>query len=494
MTTAQVADAEIRRLREMVASLEAQVAWLKKQLYGGGKGEKLDRAQLLLELGKMEELLRHTRDEKQTITYERSQAPKGVRPAPAEAFAHLPVRETVVIELPEVEADPDLYERIGEEETFEVDIDPPKLFKRRFLFPKYRHRLNRLRAPVLAPAPKRAVPGGYASAGLVAWIVLSKYVDHLPLCRQEKMSPRWGARLSRKSMVEWVRLAAEWLEILYKLMHRKLLDGGYVQADETPIRCRDPDHPRGKTFQGYLWVISRPGGDVLFEWKQSRRHGELSSLLQGYQGLLQADGYEAYASWEQKHDGVTLFGCWAHCRRKFVEALEESPQPAHFILRLISQLYTREKQWDQAGVGPRYRTHLRQRDFPMTLGLLEKAAKKLARRARPTSALGKACKYLLNQWDLLVRIRDHGHGRVRLDNNLVENAIRPSAIGKRNWLFIGHPDAGQRSAIIYSIVVSCQRHQVDPCLYLRDVLTRLPAMSNQEDLTPLLPENWKQLQ
>lgn len=172
---------EMGLLRQEVAVLRAQVAWLKQQLFGGGKSETLDRAQLLLRLGELEKLAAAADRPVATITYERTTGPAPKRTLPAESFAHLPVQETVVVEPPAVQADPALYEKIGEERTFEVDVTPPKLFKREIVRPKYRHRLDRNRAPLLAPAPPRVVPGGFASAGLIAWALTAKFADHLPL-------------------------------------------------------------------------------------------------------------------------------------------------------------------------------------------------------------------------------------------------------------------------------------------------------------------------
>lgn len=365
---------------------------------------------------------------------------------------------------------------------------PPKLVKREIVRPKFRHRLDRNRAPLLAAAPARVVPGGYASAGLIAWIVISKYVDHLPLYRQEQMSKRWGAPIHRRTMCDWVEVAALWLEPIYRHMHRALLGGNYLQADETPIRCNDPDHHRGTTLQCYLWVISRPQSDVVFAWRESRRHDELTSLLAGFKGVLQSDAYGAYASHERKHEDIVRVGCWAHARRYFHEALERHRKPAELILRLIGRLYRFEAEWDEAKVGEN-RAALRQQHWARPLHWLRRVAQGLQRKVLPQSELGKACTYLLNHWDVLVAHQRHAF--TRIDNNLVENAIRPSAIGKKNWLFIGHPDAGQRSAIIYSLVISCQRHGKDPLAYLRDVLRRLPSMTNQDDLTPLTPAAWQ---
>lgn len=490
MPPAEQLYAENLELKGVVAQLQAQVAWLKKQLFGGGKSEKLDRAQLLLRLGELEKLAAAARPA-QTLTYERA-APQA-RTLPAETFAHLPVRETIEIVPEAVRQEPELYERIGEERTFEVDVVPPQLFKREIVRPKYRRKADRSVPPVIAPAPKRALAGGYASAGLLAWIALGKYVDHAPLYRLEQMSARWGATICRQTMCGWIEVTAQWLEPLYKRMHAQLLAGDYLQADETPVKCHDPDQKRGTTTPGWLWVISRPRGDVVFDWRLSRRHGELTSLLDGFEGVLQSDGYAAYPAFAAANPAVNWVGCWAHARRKYHEAQAESPKAARLVLRLIARLYRLERHWDETAMNePAARARLRQTQFARTLRWLHALALTLRTRVLPQSGLGKACDYLLGHWKpLTAHLR---HGQTRLDNNLVENAIRPSALGKKNWLFIGHPDAGQRSAIIYSIVVSCQRHGKDPLAYLRDVLTRLPAMTNQDNLDALTPANWQPAQ
>lgn len=276
---------ENHSLKEENAVLRGQLEWYQRDKYGPGKSETLDRAQILM---KLEGLTTKGAEPKvQTVTYERTKPSGEKRPLPAQTFAHLPIRETLVIEPEEVQAEPEAFERIGEERTFEVEVVPPQLFKREIVRPKYQRRADKTQAPVMAAAPARPVAGGYASAGLLAWIVLSKYVDHLPLFRLEQMSERWGARLSRQSMADWVRIASEWLEPIYARMLAGLLAGGYLQADETPVKCNDPDEKHGGTLQGFLWVITRPKGDVVFDWRLSRRHGELPSLLtESYQGSL----------------------------------------------------------------------------------------------------------------------------------------------------------------------------------------------------------------
>jgi transposase len=481
-------------LKSTNALLKWQIEKLQKQVFGPGKSEKLDRAQLLFQLKELEAMAEKASRPAQTVSYERRAPAPEKRTAPAELFAKLPVKEVVVIEPEVVKAEPEAYEQIGEERTFEVEITPPQLFKREIVRPKYRAKADRAQPPLLAPASPRAVPGGYASAGLLAWVAIAKYLDHLPLYRQEQMLGRWGAAVPRSTLCDWIRIAADWLEPIYKAMLRRLLEGDYLQADETPIKCQDPDNVKAGVFQGYLWVVSRPGDDVCFDWRTSRRHGELTSLIEGFGGVLQSDGYEAYAAYERTHPEVAWVGCWAHARRKFIEAQGENPKAVRAVLKLIGRLYRLEREWDEAdhAAGRERdaagRARLRSHHHERTLSWLHALALGLRERSRPKSGLGVASGYLLSQWTPLTRHVEHG--QTRLDNNLVENAIRPTAVGKKNWLFIGHPDAGRRAAILYSLIVSCLRHGKDPAAYLRDVLARLPSMTNQDDLDALTPRRW----
>ncbi len=259
-----------------------------------------------------------------------------------------------------MQAEPEAFERISEEETFEVDLIGPKLVKRVIVRPKYRRKDSREMVPVIAPAPARVVAGGYVAAGLVAYVVTSKYQHHLPLYHLEAMAPQQGAPPSRKTMVDWVRIAAEWAEPIYKLMHREVLASGYVQCDEIPVKVMDPDEKGQGTHQGYLWVISAPGGDVVLDWRLSRRHGELTTLITDqYFGVLQSDGYEACAAYARSHPTVAWVGCWAHARRRFFEAQGEMPRVAQAALRLIRRMYLRERAWDEAKLEPAQRARAR---------------------------------------------------------------------------------------------------------------------------------------
>ncbi|PTX94447.1 transposase [Opitutus sp. ER46] len=188
------------------------------------------------------------------------------------------------------------------------------------------------------------------------------------------------------------------------------------------------------------------------------------------------------------HAGVVWLGCWAHARRRFFDAMSERPKTVERVLRLIGQLYALEKQWDSNEVGDK-RAALRETHFARPLARLRQLVTALQARVLPKSGLGEACAYLLGHWEpLTAHLR---YSRTRLDTNSIENAIRPSKLGAKNWLFIGHPDAGDRAAVIYSLVVSCERRGIDPHAYLSDVLQRLPAMTTGDDLLPLLPSRWK---
>ena len=212
-------------------------------------------------------------------------------------------------------------------------------------------------------------------------------------------------------------------------------------------------------------------------------------MLGDFEGVLQSDGYEAYPAYVRTRPKVVWVGCWAHARRKFFEAQAERPADAARVLGLIARLYQHEREWDEAQVGDR-RAALRQEHFARPLAELKALAQELlAGPVLPQSGLGKACAYLLGHWAPLTAHLQHS--QTKLDTNAVENAIRPSKLGAKNWLFIGHPAAGDRAAVLYSLLGTCQRYGHNPHAYLKDVLTRLPGMTSKDDLRPLLPSQWQ---
>jgi hypothetical protein len=283
----------------------------------------------------------------------------------------------------------------------------------------------------------------------------------------------------------WVEQAAELLKPVYRAIREDLLRGNYLQADETPIRYLDPD-VKGKSRQGYLWTYSRPGGDVLFERRVSRSRAGPQEFLKNFKGKLQTDGYSAYESLAKEHGNLTLIGCWAHVRRGFHEALAETKLAA-WLVGQIGQLYAVEKKLREQKAGPARREATRVWQSRPVLTRRHCAMGLIRRKTLPQGLLGQAIDYALKRWKALTRFVEDGC--LEIDNNLIENSIRPSAPGKKNFLFIGHPEAGERSAVIYTLLGSCQRHKVNPFDYLKDLFTRLPAAKITE-IKAFMPAAW----
>jgi transposase len=465
--------------------LRQKVDWLVRRVFGSSS-EKLDSAQLeLLQLPEgaaaPEPALVPPRE-----------GPRPARPRPPKAPRlpdHLPVVEEVIDPEP-VKTQPENWRCIGQEVTEQLDYEPGRFLKRRTVRRTYVHRTEPDRAPVTAPLPPCLQERGLAAPGLLAHVLVSKYCDHLPLYRQEQIfAQRHGLNLSRQTLAGWVELAADWLTPIYEQIRTGVLAGGYAQIDETPVNYLEPGY--GKTKRGYLWTGCRPGGDVFYWWNTGRGAACLEAIIPlDFKGTIQCDGYAAYPSFASGRKGaITLAACWAHARRGFYEALEQSPKASGWFLRQIQNLYRIESALRDQKAGPVLREAVR---VHQSRPIVERIGKALVRfktlgRFLPKSLMGEAIDYALGQGAALQVYL--GDGRVEIDNNLVENAIRPTAIGKKNWLFIGDADAGQRGAIVYTIIESCRRRGLDPYTYLRDVLTRLPRMTNHQ-IPEVTPEAW----
>jgi transposase len=402
---------------------------------------------------------------------------------------NLPVVEEVIDPEP-VKAQPQEWRCIGQEVSEQLDYEPGRFLRRRLVRRKYVHKTNPDCAPVIAALPERLLDRSLPAPGLLAHIVVGKYCDHLPLYRQEQIyQQRHGVNLPRQSLTRWVELAAHWLKPIYEQIRTGVMGGGYVQVDETPVDYLEPGH--GKTRQGYLWTCSRPGGEVFFRWETSRAAVCLNNIIPvKFTGTVQCDGYSAYRSFANgRNRNIALAGCWAHVRRKFFEAQEQSPKTAGWIMRQIQNLYQVEARLREQQAGPRLREAVRAHQSRPIVERIQRALIRLKSSGRnlPQSLLGMAIDYALRQWQTLDVYL--GDGRVEIDNNLVENAIRPTALGKKNWLFMGDADAGDRGAIIYTIIESCRRRGIDPYAYLKDVLTRLPKMTNHQ-IPEVTPEAW----
>ena len=493
MTSASPIPDEVTELRELVSTLQKENSLLRQKIDAlcrrmyGCSSEKIEAGQLelLLQLVNSES----ASNPEPPAAVEKTAEPTRTRPERAPRIPeNLPVVEQV-IEPPEVTQEPEQWRLISQEISEQLDYEPGRFLRRRIIRKKYVHVSDPDRAPILAPLPEKLLDRGVAGPGLLAHILVSKYCDHLPLYRQEQIfAQRHKINLPRATLARWVELCADWLQPIYEQIRTGVMAGGYVQVDETPVAYLAPGH--GQTKQGYLWTACRPGGDALYRWETSRAADCLERLLpREFKGVLQCDGYSAYPAFAKGRNGIQLAGCWAHARRKFHEALEQSPRPAGWIMRQIQHLYRIESALREKKAGPRLRQAVRAQQSRPIVERIKKALIlfKASRRHLPQSLLGQAIDYALGQWvGLEVFLCD---GRVEIDNNLVENAIRPTAIGKKNWLFIGEAGAGQRGAIIYTLIQSCRRRSIDPYAYLREILTRLPTLKNNQ-ISEVTPAAW----
>jgi hypothetical protein len=325
--------------------------------------------------------------------------------------------------------------------------------------------------------------------GLAVHLLLSRFDDHLAYYTLERIfRERFGVVITRQQMVQWVEKVAHLLLAIYGLIWEELKAGDYLQIDESPVKVLDPE-VKGKAAQGYLWFYSTPGGYVFLEFHQSRGRDGPRERLRGFRGTIQTDGYELYdALRKEQRSTLKRIGCVSHARRKFYKALLESCSEALWFIGQMRQLYQLERELKDAS--PEQRRKGRLQKAPAIWLAMKRRAEMIRAdpRVLPKSTLGKAVRYLLNEYTALVGyLRD---GRFEIDSNLVENDVRPSAVGKRRWLFIGHPDAGWRSAVIYTIIQSCRRYGINPQEYLTDVLRRLPSMTSNQ-VRELIPDQWR---
>jgi transposase len=471
-------------LRDENAQLRTENRLLRQKLdlyirhyFGGQRNEGLNQHQMEMLLQGLPNVIALPAPEPKPVAASRLGTPHPVRRMLAED--KLETHE-IVIEPEEVKAQPDGWKKISEERTCQLDWVAPKIIKRVLIRPRY----VKAECFAIAPLPPQPIEQGMVGPGLLAQVILNKFEYHLPLFRQEKMfRQQFGVELSRKTMGCWVEQGAELLKPVYRSIREDLVAGNYLQADETPIRYLDPD-VKGKSQQGYLWAYSRPGGDVLFEWRLSRSREGPEEFLKNFKGKLQTDGYYAYESLAKERKGeLTLVACWAHCRRGFHEALAESKLAAWFVHQ-IGLLYAVEKGLRQKKAGPQLRAAMRAWQSRPVLQRIRRGMELVRRRTLPQGLLGQAIDYALKRWEALTRFVDDGV--LEIDTNLLENLIRPSALGKRNWMFIGHPEAGDRSAVIYTLLGSCRRHGINPFEYLKDLFTRLPAakITQIKEFTP----------
>lgn len=400
-------------------------------------------------------------------------------------------REEVIIELSEDERicphDGSVLNEIGEETSEQLEIIPARLkvirtIRKKYACPSCDDSLK------TAPLPVKPIPKSIATPGLLSFIAVSKYVDGLPLYRQEKIFERYGIELSRSTMGHWlVRISQEHLQSMINMMEEDLLGSDYLNCDETTVQVLKEDGKKATT-KSYMWVRSRasPKPIILFEYDRSRSKEVAKRLLEGFKGYLQVDGYAGYnAVCDQA--GVIRVGCMSHCRRKFFEVYKSSKKKgkAGKALKFIKKLYKIEESIKCKEPEERYL--VRQEKSGPILDEFRKWLDDHLHAVPPQNLLGQAITYAHNEWANLIRYIEDG--RLSIDNNFVENQIRPFAIGRKNWLFSDSVAGAKASATIYSIMVTALANGLEPYTYFRHLMTELPTAKSAEQISSLLPYN-----
>lgn len=326
--------------------------------------------------------------------------------------------------------------------------------------------------------PKTAIPKSVVTPGTLSHIILSKYEDHMPLYRQEKIFQRMGVDIPKNTLCTWVMRCGELLTPLYKLLKQELLKSVYIQADETPVRVL-----KHEKLKHYMWVyLSRDKKILIYDYHQSRSGAVVRDFLNGFKGLLQTDGYSGY----NQVLNIIHAACWAHVRRKYVDIIKNHKKHgiAKKAVELIGQLYAIER-------AIKYYSHeerkkYRQSNVSPILNKLKNLLNEKIHKVLPKSPLGRAITYNLKLWDKLIIYLDYG--QMEVDTNLVENSIRPFALGRRNWLFKGSTNGARASSIIYSLLLTCRYNLIEPYAYMKYVLYKLPKIS-EDRYIELLPTN-----
>jgi len=475
--------AENAELKTENYQLKHELVALKRMVFGR-KSERFvpeDPDQLSLNLGDKPSDSSEA-EETETLVYTRKKPKKTkAKPSRQPLPAHLP-REDQIIDPQE---DTTGMKRIGEEITEILEYKPGRLYVKRIIRPKYAKPNDG--GVLIGKLPSRPIEKGIAGPGLLAYILISKFVDHLPLYRIIQMLKRENIKIPDSTIGGWVSQSCDLLVPLGKALREKVLQTKYLKVDETTLKVADKKI-KGKTHQGYLWgYYDFYGKNVFFDYNPSRSDQSPAEVLKDFQGHLQSDGYQVYDAFD-KQEGIIGIGCMAHARRGFEKTLAEYRTKAEWMLTAVGKLYTIEHNAKIDGLSFDEIYHVRQKYSLPVLQEIRIWLDEQSPNALPSSLLGKAITYMNNQWKKLIRYCDDG--MLHIDNNLLENLIRPIAIGRKNYLFAGSHDAAKRIALIYSLVATAKLHGLNPYEYLKDVLTRIADYPHKQ-VADLLPHNWK---
>lgn len=497
-------DAEISRKNAEIKKLSDTLLWLRRKVFGkmSEKNLPLDPDQLLL----FEQ--EHLTDE------ERARLDKEVEAAEQQMTKTITVKvkpsrrdldttglPTEVIDIyPDGTTDEngklkDEYVEIGTDESSRLEHIAAKTYIKKTVIHKVmlksdsNNKTPEDRRIICARLPLAPVNRCMAGASVLADIIIGKFMYHLPFYRQIQQYKESGITISDSTMGGWYEAAVEKLKLLYDILRQHILQSEYIQIDESVLPVIDSE--KHKARKGYEWCVRDAiRGAVMFYYDRGSRGGKVArEILGAYKGAVQCDGYDAYDQFE-KNDNITVYGCWAHARRKFVDALNENNRLATEALCFIRKIYKVESDANKAGLNADERKEQRLKISYPTIRLFETWMKETYLKVLPNSKMGDAIEYT---YSLLPRLSRYvNDGRINIDNNLIENAIRPLALGRKNYLFCGNDASAYRAAIVYSLISTCKAADVDPRTWMEDVLRKIPCYQrDQRDLAELLPFNWK---
>lgn len=395
---------------------------------------------------------------------------------------HLEVVETVL----EPSEDTSEMVCVGQEITEELGYQPEKFFIHKIIRKKYAPKAGE-GSFAIAQLPERVINKGIPSVELLVQILVDKYIDHLPLYRIRQRFSRNKIDIKESTIDGWVSKTIQLLEPLYDYLREIMVRKGYLQVDETTLKVLE-SLVKGKTHLGYYWAYNNPMEDVLFfEYHPSREAKNVNKTLENFKGYLQVDGYAGYDQISRKAD-VKRVGCMAHIRRKFDEAKDNDLARSQKALTYIQALYHIEAKAKKENLDPDKRKELRLTEAMPIFNMLGKWLAMEAQKTLPKSKIGQAIQYAINMWDNMANYLMDGN--LEIDNNKIENAVRPIALGRKNYLFAGSHDAAQRAAIVYTFFGICKKHNVNPTEWLTETLKNIQIIK-QTDIEKLMPQNFK---
>lgn len=468
-------------LIDQVTHLQHQVALLQKMVFGP-RNERFKLSAEVpsnqLSLGVSPEAIAEVKVEKTEVKgHDRSKVKVEAKKHPGRN--PLPTslrREEIIIEPTEDVTD---CVRLEDEITEVLEVKAAEFYVKRYVRRKYVRKENK--GITIGKLPSRAIEKGIPGTSVLAMLIISKFIDHLPIYRQLAIFKRAGIVLHYNTVLDWTNNGLDILEPIYDHLRRKLLSSHYLQADETGMKVLDSEK-NGSTHQGYLWAYRDVNSNlVLFEYQRGRNKEGPAKMLKDYKGYLQTDGYAAYDQFYHR-DGITMLHCMAHARRYFKEAEDNDKERSSYALKFFQELYEIERRIKH--LSNEKRRIIRQESIAPMLNEFHVWMTEQYRQVTPKSPIGKALEYSLKRWKELSLFTSDG--QLEIDNNRIENEIRPIALGRKNYLFAGSHESAQRIAMIYSLLASCKTNEIDPMKWLIHVLEELPnrTVNNIDDLLP----------